>query len=184
MRPRRSCLYMPGSNQRALEKARTLPADVLILDLEDAVSPADKALAREQILAALASREYGGDLAQSHAIDKVWSCASMPWTSHISELAQKTQKNQPGIISCLFSCLLVSSFAILFTQLRGCERKELRLMFLIFTTRPCQDFKTPLFSTIIIIKGNKTSIRPAAPKRTTNMSIACFSSALMVSPQL
>ena len=38
-RPRRSALYMPGSNARALEKARTLPADVVILDLEDAAAP-------------------------------------------------------------------------------------------------------------------------------------------------
>ena len=39
MRPRRSVLYMPGSNARALEKAKTLAADALILDLEDAVAP-------------------------------------------------------------------------------------------------------------------------------------------------
>jgi len=46
IRPRRSALYMPGSNARALEKARTLEADVLIMDLEDAVSPDKKAEAR------------------------------------------------------------------------------------------------------------------------------------------
>jgi citrate lyase subunit beta / citryl-CoA lyase len=46
VRPRRSVLYMPGSNVRALEKAKTLPADGLILDLEDAVAPDDKAAAR------------------------------------------------------------------------------------------------------------------------------------------
>ena len=49
IRPRRSVLYMPGSNARALEKARTLPADALILDLEDAVAPAAKELARTQV---------------------------------------------------------------------------------------------------------------------------------------
>ena len=43
IRPRRSVLYMPGSNARALEKARQLPADALILDLEDAVAPDAKA---------------------------------------------------------------------------------------------------------------------------------------------
>jgi hypothetical protein len=43
VRPRRSVLYMPGSNGRALEKARTLPADALIFDLEDAVAPAGMA---------------------------------------------------------------------------------------------------------------------------------------------
>jgi citrate lyase subunit beta / citryl-CoA lyase len=53
VRPRRSVLYMPGSNARALEKARELPADALILDLEDAVAPDAKAQARENIVAAL-----------------------------------------------------------------------------------------------------------------------------------
>ena len=46
IRPRRSLLFMPGSNPRALEKARTLPADGIILDLEDAVAPDAKAAAR------------------------------------------------------------------------------------------------------------------------------------------
>ncbi len=55
IRPRRSVLYMPGSNARALEKARELPADGLILDLEDAVAPDAKAAAREAIVNALAT---------------------------------------------------------------------------------------------------------------------------------
>jgi citrate lyase subunit beta/citryl-CoA lyase len=59
IRPRRSALYMPGSNARALEKARTLPADVVILDLEDAVAPDQKASAREQVCAAVAAGGYG-----------------------------------------------------------------------------------------------------------------------------
>ena len=58
-RPRRSCLYVPGANARALEKAKSLPADVLILDLEDAVAPDAKADAREAILAAVGDRGYG-----------------------------------------------------------------------------------------------------------------------------
>jgi len=53
IRPRRSVLYMPGSNARALEKARTLAADALILDLEDAVAPDAKPAAREQVCAAV-----------------------------------------------------------------------------------------------------------------------------------
>ena len=57
VRPRRSMLYMPGSNARALEKGRTLAADALILDIEDAVAPDAKALARSQIVeAAIALR--------------------------------------------------------------------------------------------------------------------------------
>lgn len=57
--PRRSVLYMPSSNARALEKAKTLPVDALILDLEDAVAPADKPAARDAACAAVASGEYG-----------------------------------------------------------------------------------------------------------------------------
>ncbi|GEP01449.1 HpcH/HpaI aldolase/citrate lyase family protein [Methylobacterium haplocladii] len=59
IRLRRSVLYMPGSNPRALEKAKTLPADALILDLEDAVSMEEKDLAREQVCAAVKSGGYG-----------------------------------------------------------------------------------------------------------------------------
>jgi citrate lyase subunit beta/citryl-CoA lyase len=59
VRPRRSVLYMPGSSPRALAKARTLDADALILDLEDAVAPAAKDEARAQVLAALAEGGFG-----------------------------------------------------------------------------------------------------------------------------
>jgi citrate lyase subunit beta/citryl-CoA lyase len=59
VRPRRSVLYMPGSNARALEKAKSLPADTLILDLEDAVAPDAKADARAQVCEAAMSGEYG-----------------------------------------------------------------------------------------------------------------------------
>jgi citrate lyase subunit beta/citryl-CoA lyase len=58
-RPRRSVLYMPASNERALEKAKSIPCDGLILDLEDAVAPDAKAAARESASAAVASGEYG-----------------------------------------------------------------------------------------------------------------------------
>ena len=58
-RPRRSALYMPGSNARALEKAKSLPADALILDLEDAVAPDAKTAAREQVCAAVRGGGYG-----------------------------------------------------------------------------------------------------------------------------
>jgi citrate lyase subunit beta/citryl-CoA lyase len=59
IRPRRSVLYMPGSNARALEKARDLPADALILDLEDAVAPEAKDLARRQVAEAVRAGAYG-----------------------------------------------------------------------------------------------------------------------------
>ena len=59
VRPRRSVLYMPGSNPRAMEKGKTLQADGLILDLEDAVAPDAKAQARTQIGAAIQGGGYG-----------------------------------------------------------------------------------------------------------------------------
>lgn len=59
IRPRRSVLYMPGSNARALEKARTLPADAVILDLEDAVAPDMKESARAAVRAAVEAGGFG-----------------------------------------------------------------------------------------------------------------------------
>lgn len=59
LRPRRSVLYMPGANERALEKAKGIDADALILDLEDAVAPDAKVEARERVCAAARSGEYG-----------------------------------------------------------------------------------------------------------------------------
>ena len=59
IRPRRSVLYMPGSNTRALEKARTLAADGIIIDLEDAVAPDAKDAARDQTVAAVKAGGYG-----------------------------------------------------------------------------------------------------------------------------
>jgi len=59
LRPRRSCLYMPGANAKALDKARSLPADTLIFDLEDAVAPEAKADARAAIVATMTAGGYG-----------------------------------------------------------------------------------------------------------------------------
>jgi citrate lyase subunit beta / citryl-CoA lyase len=59
VRPRRSVLYMPGANTRALEKARSLPADALIFDLEDAVTPDAKEAARTNVVLAAESKSYG-----------------------------------------------------------------------------------------------------------------------------
>ncbi len=73
-RPRRSALYMPGSNARALDKARTLAADTLILDLEDAVAPERKPEARQQVRAAIAAGGYGRRelLVRANALDTPW----------------------------------------------------------------------------------------------------------------
>jgi len=73
-RPRRSCLYMPGANAKALEKAKTLAADVLLLDLEDSVAPEAKAEARAQVAAAVKAKGYG----RREVIVRV-NALSTPW---------------------------------------------------------------------------------------------------------
>src|SRR5437764_10964024 len=74
IRPRRSVLYMPGANPRALEKARALPADALIFDLEDAVVPEAKEGARVIVAAALAAGGYAPRevILRVNAIDTLW----------------------------------------------------------------------------------------------------------------
>ena len=59
IKPLRSVLYMPASNPRALEKAKSLPADAVVFDLEDAVGPDNKAEARAQACAAAKAGGYG-----------------------------------------------------------------------------------------------------------------------------
>jgi citrate lyase subunit beta/citryl-CoA lyase len=73
-RPRRSVLYMPGSNARALEKSRTLAADCLILDMEDSVAADTKLTAREQIGAAIAEGGYGHReiVVRTNSLDSDW----------------------------------------------------------------------------------------------------------------
>jgi citrate lyase subunit beta/citryl-CoA lyase len=84
IRPRRSLLFMPGSNARALEKARSLPVDGLILDLEDAVAPDAKAMARDQIAQAVAAKGFGKRevLVRINALDTPW------WTDDIAMAAK------------------------------------------------------------------------------------------------
>ena len=86
-RPRRSVLYMPSSNERALEKAKTLPVDALIFDLEDAVAPDAKPAARDNACAAAASGAYGrrevvirvnGMDTEWHADDLAAACEAAP----------------------------------------------------------------------------------------------------------
>jgi citrate lyase subunit beta/citryl-CoA lyase len=74
IRPRRSVLYMPGSNGRAIEKARTLPADAIILDLEDSVAPDSKAAAREQVMGAVTAGGFGPRevIVRINGIDTPW----------------------------------------------------------------------------------------------------------------
>lgn len=76
---RRSVLYVSGANARALEKARTLPADCLLFDLEDAVAPEQKTLAREQLVAALKAGGYGARerIVRINSIDSEWALADL-----------------------------------------------------------------------------------------------------------
>ncbi|MFK7734044.1 MAG: CoA ester lyase [Pseudomonadales bacterium] len=73
-RIRRSCLYMPGANARALEKARSLAADMIILDLEDSVAPDAKHEARDKVQVAIQEKAYGYRevVVRSNALDTEW----------------------------------------------------------------------------------------------------------------
>lgn len=79
IRPRRSVLYMPGSNPRALEKAKTLPADAVVLDLEDSVGPEKKAEAREAVVAAARRGDYAPRelIIRANALDSEWGEADI-----------------------------------------------------------------------------------------------------------
>lgn len=79
MKPRRSVLYMPGANARAMEKAKRLSNDTIIFDLEDAVSPDAKALARDQVRSALAAGGYGYRelIVRCNGLDTPWGEADI-----------------------------------------------------------------------------------------------------------
>jgi citrate lyase subunit beta / citryl-CoA lyase len=85
VRPRRSVLYMPGSNARAMEKARELAADAVILDLEDAVAPDAKAKARELIVKALTDGGFGRRevVVRVNGLDTAW------WADDLAVAAAK-----------------------------------------------------------------------------------------------
>lgn len=79
IRPRRSVLYMPGSNARALEKAKTLPADGVILDLEDAVAPDAKEAARRQVAEAVKAGGFGAreTIIRINGLDTPWAAEDL-----------------------------------------------------------------------------------------------------------
>ncbi len=79
IRPRRSVLYMPGANERAMDKARALPADAIIIDLEDAVAPEAKEAARAQVKAAVTQGGYGHRevVIRVNALDTPWGEADL-----------------------------------------------------------------------------------------------------------
>jgi citrate lyase subunit beta/citryl-CoA lyase len=91
LRPRRSVLYMPGANERALDKARDLAADALILDLEDAVAPDAKAEARDRVCAAAGSGAYGRREVTIRA-----NAAGTPW--HADDVAAVATSGADAIV--------------------------------------------------------------------------------------
>jgi citrate lyase subunit beta / citryl-CoA lyase len=84
IRPRRSVLYMPGSNARALEKANTLPADGVILDLEDSVAPDAKEAARDQVAAAVKAGGFGHRevFIRVNGVDTPWHADDLAAAAH------------------------------------------------------------------------------------------------------
>jgi citrate lyase subunit beta/citryl-CoA lyase len=84
IRPRRSVLYMPGSNARAIEKARTLPVDGVVLDLEDAVAPDAKVAARDQVAAAVKAGGFGRRevFIRVNGLDTPWHAEDMAAAAH------------------------------------------------------------------------------------------------------
>jgi citrate lyase subunit beta / citryl-CoA lyase len=84
IRPRRSVLYMPGSNARALDKARTLPADGVILDLEDSVAPDAKEAARQQVVDAVKAGGFGARevFIRINGVDTEWHADDLSAAAH------------------------------------------------------------------------------------------------------
>jgi len=101
IRPRRSVLYMPGANERALEKARIVAAVSLILDLEDSVAPDAKADARAKVAAAVASRGYGRRelIIRINGLDTPWGVDDLKMAAEVSPDAVLVPKvARPGDI--------------------------------------------------------------------------------------
>ncbi len=90
-RPYRSALYIPGAKARALEKARTLPVDAILFDLEDAVAPAEKEAARGTLRAALEEGGYGdrARIVRINALDTPWGA---------DDLSEIANENPDGIL--------------------------------------------------------------------------------------
>jgi len=97
VQPRRSMLYVPANNARAMEKARALPCDAIIFDLEDAVTPADKASAREALLEALAL-DFGHRelLVRVNAPESDWIVEDMRALAPIKRIAVVVPKINDG----------------------------------------------------------------------------------------
>ncbi len=109
IRPRRSLLYMPGSNARALEKAKTLAADGVILDLEDSVAPDAKEAAREQVAGAVKAGGFGARevFIRINGADTPWHTEDLTAAAHAAPDAILVPKVQsPGTLELIGQRLL------------------------------------------------------------------------------
>ncbi len=109
IRPRRSVLYMPGSNARALEKAKTLAADGVILDLEDSVAPDAKEAAREQVAGAVKAGGFGARevFIRINGADTPWHTEDLTAAAHAAPDAILVPKVQsPGTLELIGQRLL------------------------------------------------------------------------------
>ena len=133
VRPRRSILFMPGSNRRALEKARELAADGCIFDLEDAVAPDAKILARDQVAAAVAAGGYGRReiLVRINGLTTAWGEADLLAAADMAidgvvlpkvESAAAVQQAEAKLVAagasagCLIWCMLETPLGVLRAQ--------------------------------------------------------------------
>eukprot|EP01037_Dinobryon_pediforme_P009260 gene9260-9340_t len=98
VRPRRSVLYMPASNQKAIDKARTLPCDAVILDLEDAVAPEAKDMARAQAVEAVKAGGFGRReiIIRVNGLDTPWGAADLVAAAHAGPDAVLVPKINDG----------------------------------------------------------------------------------------
>ncbi|HVV81175.1 MAG TPA: CoA ester lyase [Pseudolabrys sp.] len=109
IRPRRSVLYMPGSNARALEKAKTLPVDAVILDLEDSVAPDAKEAARDQVVAAVKAGGFGSRevVIRVNGVDTPWHADDLSAAAHAAPDAILVPKvASPGTLELIGRRLL------------------------------------------------------------------------------
>jgi citrate lyase subunit beta/citryl-CoA lyase len=109
LRPRRSVLYMPGANSRAMEKARELPCDTIIFDLEDAVAPDAKETARAQVATAVRGGGYGYRelVLRVNGLDTPWAAADLAAASELAvdavllpkvESSEQVQAYERGLV--------------------------------------------------------------------------------------
>ena len=109
IRPRRSVLYMPGSNARALEKAKSLPADGIILDLEDSVAPDTKETARRQVVDAVKAGGFGARevFIRVNGVDTPWHADDFAAAAHAAPDAILVPKvSSPDVVEMLGRRLL------------------------------------------------------------------------------